>query len=152
MVVDARQIGNWFVRRAAADSRTLSIMSLLKLMYIAHGWHLEIYKTPFFGNKIEAWKFGPVVPEAYYAYRQQGVNVSHELPCDGVPLSESQKKLLEEVYQIYSRMDAFKLSEITHVKGGPWEMASRQGYYAPISDSMIQSHYESLRANAVKSG
>ena len=36
---DARQIANWFVRRAAQDGRRLTIMQVLKLVDISHGWH-----------------------------------------------------------------------------------------------------------------
>ncbi|AVW92216.1 Panacea domain-containing protein [Celeribacter baekdonensis] len=63
MAYDARQIANWFVVRAQREGRTLSIMSLLKLTYIAHGWHLEMQEVPLFSNRIEAWQYGPVIPE-----------------------------------------------------------------------------------------
>lgn len=51
--IDARSVANWFVRRAADDARVLSIMELLKLTYIAHGWHLEIYKKPLVFNRTD---------------------------------------------------------------------------------------------------
>ena len=38
-------------------------MQLLKLIYVAHGWHLETSSgNPLIQNKIEAWKFGQVIP------------------------------------------------------------------------------------------
>ncbi|WP_417242282.1 Panacea domain-containing protein [Celeribacter sp.] len=145
---DARQIANWYVRRAAEDGRTLSIMQLLKLIYIAHGWHLEMFKRPLFSNRIEAWKFGPVVPEVYAAFRSQGVNVKRSVPVANAALDDNQKKLLDEVYSIYGPMDAFRLSDITHVANGPWALASRKGYFAEIPNEQIQAHYEKLRETA----
>ncbi|MEY4500467.1 MAG: hypothetical protein RIS52_357, partial [Pseudomonadota bacterium] len=53
MIYDARQIANWFIERAAKDGRALSIMSLLKLAYITHGWNLETRNAPLFNNRIE---------------------------------------------------------------------------------------------------
>ena len=51
---DARQIANWFVTRAKQDANVLSVTTLLKLCYIAHGWHLELLGGPLFNNRIEA--------------------------------------------------------------------------------------------------
>lgn len=145
-MLDARQIMNWFIERARADGRVLSIMSLLKLIFISHGWHLEIFKRPLFANRVEAWKFGPVVPDAYYEFRKQGVNITEPVNIDGPEITDRQQQLLEEIYNIYSRMGAFKLSEITHVPGGPWETASKQsGYFAEIPNGLTQNHYENLR-------
>lgn len=146
-MLDARQIADWFIRRAGRDGRILSIMTLLKLIYISHGWHLEIFKVPLFRNRIEAWKFGPVVPEAYNAYRTQGVNISSPIGFPGPTATESQVKLLEEIYSIYGGMGAFTLSEITHVKDGPWDIASREGHFAHIPNGLIQAHYEELRVS-----
>src|SRR6056297_1796303 len=101
MLLDARQIANWFIRRARRDNKTLSIMSLLKLIYISHGWHLEIFKSPLISNRIEAWKFGPVVPEAYTAFRSQGIDVQQPLDLPEFDISSEKQNLLEEIYQIY---------------------------------------------------
>ena len=146
MLFDARQIANWFVRRARRDDRNLSIMSLLKLIYIAHGWHLEVFKRPLFQNRIEAWKFGPVVPDAYYGFRDQGINITRPITCNELPIDADLEKFLNEIYNIYGDMEPFKLSEITHVPNGPWDIASKKGgLFSFIPDSLIQSHYEQLR-------
>ena len=72
MTYDARCITNWFIRRAQNDNKLLSIMSLLKLFYIAHGWCLEIYDHPLFYNEIEAWRYGPVIPDVYRIFAHKG--------------------------------------------------------------------------------
>jgi len=149
MIYDAKQIANWFIRRSAADNRALSIMTLLKLVYVSHGWHLEIFKKPLFLNRIEAWKFGPVIPDVYNAFRGQGVNVRHEIPLLGITLETQDANLLEEIYGIYGHMNAFKLSEITHEVDGPWDRATKlRGHFAQISDDVILEHYQGKRAKA----
>ena len=135
MTYDARSISNWFIRRARADGRELSIMSLLKLTYIAHGWHLEIRKRPLFSNKIQAWQFGPVIPDVYNTLRPQGVTVLSEASGFDDPISEADEILLGQIWDIYGSMSAYQLSDITHEKGGPWEIATESGgNYAPIPD------------------
>ena len=142
MAYDARQITNWFIQRAARDGRQLSIMSLLKLDYIAHGWHLEITGRPLFTNRIEAWQYGPVVPDVYNAFRPQGVTTSTPDARFLGKISHYDEQFLEQIYQIYGNMSPFRLSELTHEAGGPWETARKWGgWYAEIPNDLIRSHY-----------
>jgi uncharacterized phage-associated protein len=146
LTYDARQIANWFIERAAKDGRALSIMSLLKLAYIAHGWNLEMRNAPLFNNRIEAWRYGPVIPDVYNAFRPQGINptkpdASFEAPSDATDVG-----FLDQIYKIYGHMSPFRLSELTHEVGGPWETASKLGgSYAAIPNDLILGHYVQKR-------
>ena len=143
---DARQIANWFVERAKRESYNLTIMQLLKLVYISHGWHLEMRRSPLIANKIEAWKFGPVIPDVYSAFRRQGVEVVNPVPNFPPVLAPSDERLLEQIYSSYGKLSAERLSDMTHVNGGPWEIATKRfGYFAPITDDVIEAHYRQLR-------
>jgi len=149
MSYDARHIANWFVARAGQESRSLSIMSLLKLTYIAHGWHLEMRKAPLFENRIEAWQYGPVIPDVYNDYRKQGVSISSTDPRHNVKIDDATNALLEDIWKIYGNMTPFKLSDLTHESGGPWDIASKMGgNYAAIPNELIQQHYEMKRMKA----
>jgi len=147
---DARQIAAWFVNRAKQDGRTLTIMQLLKLVYIAHGWYLETSGgAPLIRNKIEAWKFGPVIPDVYNAYRPQGINVRSVVGDFSVEIGEHAASILEYTYNTYGRMSAQHISDLTHEAGGPWELATRtRGYFAPITDDLILPHYRAKRQQA----
>jgi len=145
---DARQVANWFVRRAAQDGRSLSIMSLLKLTYIAHGWHLEIWKSPLLNNRIEAWQRGPVIPDVYHAFRNQGVQVSTPVPLSESDVPDYHQRFFEDIFRLYGHLDAFQLSDMTHEPGSPWESASRRGHYALMFDDEIRRHYEAKRSEA----
>ena len=146
---DARQIANWFVCRADRDSQSLSIMLLLKLTYIAHGWHLEMREEPLFPNRIEAWKYGPVIVDVYTAFRQQGINVKQLAVAPTTPLSLDDESLLEQVWNIYGCLSATRLSDMTHITGGPWDIAIKiGGRYAPIPDDLIKMYYKQIRIKA----
>lgn len=148
---DARQIANWFVERARQDSQTLSIMSILKLVYIAHGWHLEMRNSPLIRNKIEAWKHGPVIPDVYNAFRRQGIDIQDVVPVSGAEISAYDEHLLEEIYRLYGHLPATRLSEMTHEPGGPWDTATKMwGWFAPIPNELIQPHYVAKRAGRTK--
>lgn len=152
MTYDARHIANWFVERASRDKRRMSIMSLLKLTYIAHGWHLETRRAPLFGNRIEAWQYGPVIPDVYRDFRKQGIEVHktvNSLPK--VPVDKGTQAFLEEIWKIYGNLAPFQLSDLTHVDGGPWDIATQTGgWYAPIPDELIRQHYVAKRTEASK--
>jgi len=150
MAYDAVQISNWFLERGQNDGRRLSIMALLKLSYLSHGWKLEIGKTPLFVNPIQAWQYGPVIPDVYNAFRKQGTYPEKTVECSGPDISPEDSKLLEEIWNKYGTKSASQLSEITHVKGGPWHQASELGgNYATIPDDLILRHYQEKRRLAI---
>lgn len=150
MTYDARQVANWFVTRAKRDGRILSIMSLLKLTYITHGWHLEMFNAPLVSNQIEAWRYGPVIPDVYNDFRGQGVNVQDVVrSVPDAQFAPQDSSLLEQIWTIYGGLSAFRLSDLTHVLGGPWDIATKMGgNFAPIPDELIKQHYQLLRSNA----
>ncbi len=146
MVYDARQVSNWFIDRAVKDGRSLSIMSLLKLVYIAHGWRLEMCNVPLFHNRIEAWQYGPVIPDVYNTFRPKGVNLQSPDPAYPQNVDDDDADFLEQIYGIYGKMSPFRLSELTHEPGGPWDTATKWGgWYAEIPNDLIKSHYVSKR-------
>ncbi|MCA1365911.1 SocA family protein [Bradyrhizobium sp. BRP14] len=147
---DARQIANWFVTRAARDGRRLSIMQLLKLVYISHGWHLEMRRSPLIMNKIEAWKYGPVIPDVYNAFRSQGIEPTRPVFALGAQVSPHDAHLLEQIYNSYGTLHAMRLSDLTHEPGGPWDKAIKGGgLFSPITDDLILPHYQMKRAQSV---
>jgi|AntRauTorcE11898_2_1112593.scaffolds.fasta_scaffold05951_4 uncharacterized phage-associated protein len=152
MPYNASEIASWFVARARENERVLSIMELLKYVYIAQGWHLEMHDQPLFLNKIEAWKYGPVVPDVYKKFRQaESYFVDERQAAPVEHLDASTKHLLEQIYSKYGHLSPFRLSEITHEKDGPWDEASTNyGYYAPISNESIKRHYREKREAANK--
>ena len=146
---DALKIANWFIARAQRDDKVLSVMTILKLSYIAHGWHLESRGGPLFWNRIEAWRFGPVIRDVYLAFRSQGLKVANPAPVMGEGIDAEVGEFLEEIYQIYGEQSAFWLSKLTHVPGGPWDIATKaRGYFAQIPNGLIRQHYVMKRAEA----
>ena len=62
---DARAVANFLLDAADTHNITLSITSLLKIIYFAQGWHLAKYNRPLIGQSFEAWEFGPVIRVVY---------------------------------------------------------------------------------------
>lgn len=101
----------------------VSNLKLQKLLYYAQGFHLAMYNTPLFEDKIEAWAHGPVVPVVYRNCDQYGKG---NLPFEAVQagnvevFSDDQLDLLKQVQKIYGQYSAWRLEELTHQEP-PWK-------------------------------
>ena len=140
---DSRQIANDFLHLAEVDSRNLSIMTLLKLVYIAHGWSLALRDQPLITDFAQAWKHGPVVPSVYYAFRPYGVYGLQKIDLIERKEQRGAKSIISQTYKIYGHMAPFTLSSLTHIKNGPWDRTRRErGDKAIIPNEWIQEHYK----------
>jgi uncharacterized phage-associated protein len=75
--------------------------------------------------------------------------VSGPVSAPAQEITPEDESLLEQVYTIYGSLSAFQLSNLTHVPGGPWDIATKTGgNYALIHDDLIKQHYKVKRAEA----
>jgi uncharacterized phage-associated protein len=152
MPYNAKTIADWFLIRAARDGESLTQMKLQKLVYIAHGWCLAIRNAPLISDKVEAWRWGPVIRSLYCAFADYG---SRGLPvpeCPSEEVDENTSRLLERVWEVYEHLSAVQLSALTHAQGTPWTQT-----YADLKPpreipiSVIQSYYKTLAEANTKS-
>ena len=143
---DSRQIANWFIDAANEQGNVLTPMQLLKLVYIAHGWMLGLYGRPLIGDKIEAWKYGPVIPRLYHAIKHcKDRPVTNHITAEELEFAEIETDLLKQVYEAYGTESGIELSRLTHMKGTPWELVYEPQYtHIPISNDIIEQHYKTL--------
>lgn len=135
-------------------------MQLLKLVYIAHGWHLGYTGKPLINEEVQAWKYGPVIHSLYKQLRQYGSGAVREPVATGpfpwmrdADVDPEPASLLDSVWQNYAGYGGVQLSAMTHQQGTPWwvawnENGGRSKYYAEIDDSLIEAHYKEKIAQA----
>jgi uncharacterized phage-associated protein len=163
MPYDARAIANFFLDYGSAKQQPVSIMSLLKIIYFAHAWHLAKHNTGLVGQPFEAWKYGPVSRVVYDQFKGSGAG-----PIDGRAQVFSASKaryeiashddidadtveLLKHVFDYYSQYHPFQLSDLTHEEGSPWDKvwaeASRRAVPGMIiSDESIRDWFQRSRS------
>ena len=143
---DSRAVANRFVDMAAARGRVLTIVDLLKLVYLAHGWVLGSVGRPLIRHPVEAWKYGPVIPRIYKEFRKWGVDV-RKLAYNGfgkpyqAEFTKREEEIMDWVYKTYSPLSPKELSDITHEDGGPWAQVKYGGPFAPIPNEIIRDYY-----------
>lgn len=146
-VVSATAVANAFIARGARDGKQFTPMQLLKLTYITHGWSLAFFDKPLMDDDIEAWKYGPVIPNLYKAirhYRGNPVTTPIMLLNGEIDdITEEQNKLIEFVYRRYGHLDGISLSALTHEPNTPWyEFFNKITWGRKIPDAIIAKHYK----------
>lgn len=84
-------------------------MKLHKLLYFVQRESLVSLDKPAFGETIQAWKFGPVVPVVHNKYEKGLINDQYRFEDFG-----EFKPIIDRVYSAYSSKDSWTLSMISH--------------------------------------
>lgn len=50
-----RAVANYFIEKSIESGNSVSPLQLIKLVYIAHGWTLALYKRPLINETVEVW-------------------------------------------------------------------------------------------------
>ncbi|MGB0960743.1 MAG: Panacea domain-containing protein [Halocynthiibacter sp.] len=144
-MADARIVSNFLVELAHENDETLSPMQVLKLVYIAHGYSLGYNRASLIPNRIEAWKFGPVIPDLYHATKGRGRVVKAIDVSDREDMTDGEKEFVRIVYSAYRNLDGLELSNLTHQRGTPWyEVYDAGTSNISIPDDLIENHYKGL--------
>ncbi len=170
MAYDGRAVANTILGFAERDGVPVTPMQLVKLVYIAHGWHLALSGSkPLVRQPIEAWKYGPVVADVYHAFKRFGRNQITE-PYQDVcgegnrfffqtpTIPECpQKALVHQVWNKYKHKTGPELMALTHRLDTPWQEVwnNRGGSSRPgtqIPDDLICKHFSSKRRSAQSGG
>jgi uncharacterized phage-associated protein len=116
-------------------------LKLQKVLYFAQAYYLAKIGKPLFRENIEAWEYGPVVPEVYRKFRS---NKSNPIICkeDESSLSDEDKETLKKVWGTFGGYSASKLVDIAHAHI-PWQEASKSTSKV-ISHKAIKEYYAPL--------
>lgn len=145
---------NEFIRLGRRDDVLVTNMKLQKLLYFLQGHGLALAGENLLDEQPEAWQYGPVYRSVYHEFKEHGAApILKEVPCpfddDGEPWRMSteearDQKILEAVWRAYKDMSATKLSQMTHVPGGPWERAYKQGRSVDISEEAMREYFSAV--------
>jgi uncharacterized phage-associated protein len=142
-------IANYLLLKAEQDKKPLTPMKLIKMVYITYGWYLAVYKKRLFAEKIEAWRYGPVIPSLYHEFKRFGsseiddYSFSVEFSEDGADFSANFAKendvlsIATNVWEFYKNKSGSELSRITHEDDSAWQRAYQQGLNTPLDNDDI---------------
>ncbi len=141
---DSRKIGNRLIQISNQNGKAMSILRLIKLTYMAHGWTLAITDEPLVNEYVQAWKYGPVIPTVYFSFRPIGVyDLKTYHFVKDTEIDSATDDILDMVYDMYKDASAYQLSALTHIPGGPWHRAYKPNELGTIiPNEWITEHFK----------
>lgn len=142
----AKDIANYFIFLASRENREkeregITNLKLQKILYLAQAYYLTKIRKPLFIEDIEAWEYGPVVPEVYRKFKKY-CNKPIIIKQDKSILLEKDKEILKKVWDAFGRYSASKLVDIVH-SHAPWRKAKNSANKV-ISQKAIKDYYDPL--------
>ncbi|MEZ5690126.1 MAG: DUF4065 domain-containing protein [Rickettsiales bacterium] len=144
-------IANYFLWLAKQENvEDLTTMKLIKLVYFSYAWYYALFGKKLFSEKIEAWRYGPVIPSIYHEFKRAAndpidffsMNFAMKTGEISYPIIKNGDddiiQLLSAVWAVYKDKSGLELSDITHEDGSPWCHAYDQGENSPMDDSLIR--------------
>ena len=136
-------VANYFL--LLKDYNDLTNLKIQKMVYYAYGLNLALHEDRLFNEKIEAWDYGPVVPELYQAfkkYKDRPVPIPENFSLSNVG---NKAKLLDDVYMKYGVYSASNLCDLTHIASTPWDIVYHdESTNYLINDQLISVYFLEL--------
>jgi uncharacterized phage-associated protein len=163
MPYNAKAVANEILHLAKDEGRCLTPMQLLKLVYFAYGWYWAFSNERLINERVQAWKYGPVVPSVYHAFKSFGNEPINAFATEWEPVHSGGKfgfrieepripecdefplKLIKRVWEVYKNYSAIQLSQMTHESDTPWaNTPNREIKGTPIDDEKIKEYFLQL--------
>ncbi|WP_422864072.1 type VI toxin-antitoxin system SocA family antitoxin [Endosaccharibacter trunci] len=154
---DPRIVANLLLDVADEMQTKVSNLALQKLLYFSHAHLLIERKFSLIRGGFEAWKYGPVQPAVYLAFRSNAdraictravgrnviTGVERSLPKLEHPLV---RHYIKRVVTAYGRMTPGRLVELTHASNAPWHYVVKIAENSPvlgrhIGDDVISARF-----------
>lgn len=136
-------VAKYIILYCKRNGYSISNLKLQKLLYFVQAQFLVTYGFPAFNEDIEAWDFGPVVPEAYHYFKMWG---SSEIPS--IVAKDAERKIrmdhqsaMDDVLDQCAYFSATYLVELTH-KQRPWQDYYDGSYNKIIPKNAIRRFFE----------
>jgi len=140
----AKEIASFYIQLLnSIPDNYIDNLKLNKILYYVQAWNLVKNGEPLFEDEIQAWDYGPVVPEVYQIYKCCGKSPIQEPEesFDESRLNSDELDLLIDVYRYYGKYTGWALKEMTHEKGSPWDQVYEKNQNKPISLGIMKEYF-----------
>ena len=134
-------VAKHIIRRCDELRRTISNLKLQKILYFVQAEFLVDTGRPCFREAIEAWSFGPVVPEVYREYKVYGsANIPVRAANGADFISQEDQRMINTMVDQCAAYSASQLVEITHHQD-PCKSAYKPGLNREITQESIRRYF-----------
>lgn len=140
MNIDAVELAKYIIDKCTKEERPISNLQLQKMLYFLFMDVYKKYKQFLFKNRIEAWAYGPVIPDVYKIYSDNGrFKIFKEYDDIKLPIEPQIMNFIDEKIVYMRSIPAWNLVEKSHKEGTPWEKVYKQGCKIEISKNDIKA-------------
>ena len=123
----ATDLARYIVNKCIADGKPISNFTLQKILYLVQLAVIKETGDLAFYDDIEAWKFGPVVPLAYYDMCGNGaMTILTPYKLKEEPTGPV-KVITDRIVDEKRDMEPFALKEEIEATGSPWKRVYNDG-------------------------
>lgn len=123
----AIDLSKYIVTKCAADGCPLSNLQLQKILYYVQREYLKRGELAF-SDSIEAWQFGPVVPNVYYKFCGFGaMPITRRFADFEAGIKVRDLNLIDQIVEKKRCLDPWEMVAETHRPGGAWDKTYRNG-------------------------
>lgn len=121
----AIDLSKYIVSKCIDDSHPISNLQLQKILYYIQKDFLSRDDIAF-SDAIEAWQFGPVVPNVYYHYCGYGampISSTHER----FAIEVKDEDVINKIVESKRSLDPWTMVAETHKANGAWDQIYKKG-------------------------
>lgn len=165
MSYNVLDVSQYVIKYSNERDYGISNLKLQKILYFIQAYFLIEKNEPCFDNKIEAWGFGPVIPDAYDKYRQYA---NSDIPTEDYfvidenniwnskrvkyqdIIADADKKLINKVVNKFANCSLSYCTALTQNQS-PWIDAYNRNYNnAEITINDLQHYFCNISTNKGK--
>jgi len=140
-MADVQQVVNFILVWAHGSGEHITNLWLQKLLYFAQGQQLARSGECLFSDRIEAWDYGPVVPNVYHKYKVCGKSpIPQDDEVVNSNVTNKERDLLCDVLRVYGIYSASELSRQSH-QTTPWQNAYNGTKHQEISILEMKKYF-----------
>ncbi|MCG8409867.1 MAG: DUF4065 domain-containing protein [Bacteroidales bacterium] len=160
MKPSSQGVGNYLLDLAQKEKKEVTILPLMKLVYLVHGFSLAIYNksalNPHY-DKVEAWKYGPVIPSLYHELKRFGsdnikkyrsqviIEIKDSFKLKKASLDDKEiTEITNFVWESFKDYTPTQLVELTHASGSPWHDVYKPDENNIIDDAITKRYFKAL--------
>ena len=134
----AIELSKHVVTKCMTENHPISNLQLQKILYYIQKDYLKRNSVAFFDD-IEAWQFGPVVPNVYYHFCVFGA-MPITSTYESIDIAPEDLEVINRIVEEKRILDPWDMVEETHKKDGAWDQVYRDGIgnHKVISHSLIK--------------
>jgi len=115
-------------------------LKLQKLLFYTQAVALVRFNKPAFSEKIEAWEYGPVIPEVYHKSKRHNVPIKIKRATND-QLETYVLQSADMVMKYFGEMAGMTLTVLSHSEK-PWVDAYKKGRNTEITNKSIKAYYK----------